>query len=206
MKNLKISKRLFDLLFSGVALMCGLPLFFFCAIAVKLSSNRPIFFASRRLGFAGLPFLCWKFRTMYTDAENKLDQLLATDPLLQNEWERFYKLKDDPRITPLGKLLRKTSLDELPQFWNVLKGDMSIVGPRPLSEEEVRKYLGKRADKILSVRPGLTSVWAVRGRSGLTLTERVRLEAFYVDHQSFWLDCRLILKTALVMIYPRGAY
>lgn len=143
---------------------------------------------------------------MYTDAERKLAQLLKNDPSLRTEWETFYKLKDDPRISPIGKWMRKTSLDELPQFWNVLKGDMSIVGPRPLSEEEVQKHLGKRAAKILSVRPGLTSVWAVRGRSNLTLAERVRLEVFYVDHQSFFLDCSLILKTALSMINPKGAY
>lgn len=204
--KLKVSKRLFDILFSLTALICGLPLFIFCALAVKISSRGPILFGSKRIGLAGHAFACWKFRTMYTDAEIKLSQLLKNDPALREEWETFYKLKDDPRITGIGKFLRKTFLDELPQFWNVLKGDMSIVGPRPLSEEEVQKYLGKRAAKILSVRPGLTSVWAVRGRNNLTLVERARLEVFYVDHQSFLFDCRLIVKTLLSMFYPKGAY
>ena len=204
--KLKMSKRTFDILFSSFALLCGLPLFLFCAIAVKLSSRGPIFYGSKRIGLAGTPFLCWKFRTMYTDAEKKLQQLLKNDETLRTEWQKFYKLKDDPRITPIGKWLRKTSLDEIPQFWNVLRGDMSIVGPRPLSEDEVRNSLGKKAGKILSVRPGLTSIWAVRGRNNLTLAERTRLELFYIDHQSFIFDCRLILKTALAMIYPKGAF
>lgn len=204
--KLKYSKRIFDIVFSGAAILCGLPFFLFCALAVKLSSPGPVFYASKRVGLAGGFFHCWKFRTMFIDAEKKLTQLLKNDPSLRAEWETYYKLKDDPRITSIGKWMRKFSLDELPQFWNVFKGDMSIVGPRPLSEEEVQKHLGKRAEKILSVRPGLTSIWAVRGRNSLTLAERTRLEVFYVDHQSFIFDCRLILKTALSMIFPKGAY
>lgn len=205
-KNLKISKRIFDILFSSLALLFGLPLFLLCAIAVRVSSRGPVFFGSKRVGLAGEIFSCWKFRTMYQDAENKLAHILLTNEALSAEWKTFFKLKDDPRITPIGKWLRKTSLDELPQFWNVLKGDMSIVGPRPLSETEVQNYLGKKAGKILSVRPGLTTIWAVRGRNELTLAERTRLEVFYVEHQSFWFDCQLIIKTALSMIYPKGAY
>lgn len=204
--NLKLSKRIFDIIFSSLALLCGLPIFAICACIVKLSSKGPIFFASKRVGLAGVIFPCWKFRTMHTDAEKKLEQLLLNNPALHDEWKAFYKLKDDPRITPIGKWLRKTSLDELPQFWNVLKGDMSIVGPRPLSQTEVQTYLGKKAGKILSVRPGLTTIWAVRGRNQLTLTERIRLEIFYVDHQSFLFDCQLIIKTFMSMIYPKGAY
>lgn len=131
-KNLKISKRIFDILFSSLALLFGLPLFLLCAIAVRVSSRGPVFFGSKRVGLAGEIFSCWKFRTMYQDAENKLAHILLTNEALSAEWKTFFKLKDDPRITPIGKWLRKTSLDELPQFWNVLKGDMSIVGPRPL--------------------------------------------------------------------------
>ncbi len=204
--KLKLSKRAFDILFSGAALLLGMPLFIFCALVVKFSSRGPIFFGSKRIGLAGTSFSCWKFRTMYIDAEHKLQDLLRNDQALLSEWKRFYKLKDDPRITPTGKWLRKLSFDELPQFWNVLKGDMSIVGPRPLSEDEIRNSLGKKAAKILSVRPGLTSIWTVRGRNNLTLAERTRLELFYIDHQSFFFDCRLILKTALAMFYPKGAF
>ncbi len=203
--RLKLSKRVFDLIFSSSILLCGLPIFFSLALIVKLSSPGPVFFGSRRMGLGGATFFCWKFRTMCIDAEKKLGQLLMSDSTLLSEWETYYKLKSDPRITWIGKWLRKTSLDELPQFWNVLKGDMSIVGPRPLPAE-MYQLLGSKAPKILSVRPGLTSIWAVRGRNQLTLTERTRLEVFYIDHQSFLLDCRLILQTALAMIHQRGAY
>ncbi len=143
---------------------------------------------------------------MFCDAEAKLQVLLASNHSLMEEWRTFYKLKEDPRVTSLGKWLRKTSLDELPQFWNVLKGEMSIVGPRPLSENEVRDYLGEKAAKILSLRPGLTSIWTVSGRNLLTYEERIALEESYVDQQTFRLDCFLILKTILTMILPKGAY
>jgi len=143
---------------------------------------------------------------MHSDADLKLQALLASNPILMQEWKTYYKLKTDPRITSIGKWLRKTSLDELPQFINVFLGDMSLVGPRPLTEDEVVHYLKDKAAKILSVRPGLTSLWIVKGRNRFTLKERIRLEEFYVDHRSFWLDLRLILQTAIRMIFPKGAY
>jgi exopolysaccharide production protein ExoY len=143
---------------------------------------------------------------MHIDADQKLQALLASDPSLMQEWKTYYKLKADPRVTSLGKWLRKTSLDELPQFINVFLGHMSLVGPRPLTQDEVVNYLKDKATKILSVRPGLTSLWIVKKRNGFTLQERIKLEEFYVDHQSFWLDLRLIFQTAIRIIFPKGAY
>ncbi len=143
---------------------------------------------------------------MHNDADLKLKALLESDPTLLQEWKLYYKLKADPRITSFGKWLRKTSLDELPQFLNVLKGDMSVVGPRPLTQDEIANYLKEKAPKILSMRPGLTTLWIVEGRNKFTLKERVKLEEFYVDHQSFQLDVWLIFQTLLKMIFPKGAY
>ena len=199
-------KRCFDISFSLLALILGFPIFFFCAIAVKLSSPGPIFYSHLRVGRNGAPFNCLKFRTMYSDADRKLNMLLKDNPPLLQEWKTYYKLKADPRVTLIGKWLRKSSLDELPQFINVLKGEMSMVGPRPLTQEEVTQYLKERASKILSVRPGLTTLWTVQGRNRFTLEERILLEELYVDTQSFWLDLRLILQTALRIFFPKGAY
>jgi undecaprenyl-phosphate galactose phosphotransferase len=143
---------------------------------------------------------------MFCDAEEKLQALLASDVSLMQEWKVYYKLKRDPRITPVGKWLRKTSLDELPQFWNVLKGDMSVVGPRPLTQDEIDRYLKEKAAKILSIKPGLTSIWVIKGRNDLTLLERIYWEEYYVDNRSFWLDIHLIFQTAKRMVLPKGVY
>ncbi len=201
-----MGKRLFDVLFSVVVLILAGPLFLICALAVKCSSTGPVFYAHSRIGHRGRGFGCWKFRTMYQDADARLRPLLASDPALMQEWNTYFKLKVDPRITPVGKFLRKTSLDELPQIWNVFKGEMSVVGPRPLTQHEVTHYLRERATKILSVRPGLTTLWITQGRNRLSLEKRIELEEFYVTHRSFWLDCKLIARTALLMIFPKGAY
>lgn len=201
-----MGKRIFDIFFSLFILILSAPFFLICMIIVKLSSPGPIFYAHPRIGCNGKPFGCFKFRTMYRDADAKLQPLLASDPALMNEWKTYFKLKVDPRITPIGKLLRKTSLDELPQVWNVLKGDMSIVGPRPLTQHEVTHYVKGKANKILSVRPGLTTLWITQGRNSLSLEERIDLEEFYVTNRTFWLDCKLIVQTILLMIFPKGAY
>ena len=195
-------KRTFDIIFSLGVLVVGSPVFLLCAIAVKLSSPGPILYAHPRVGKEGKGFGCLKFRTMHSDADMKLQTLLASNPIFMQEWKTYYKLKADPRITSIGKWLRKTSLDELPQFINVFKGDMSLVGPRPLTQDEIVHYLKGKATKILSVRPGLTSLWIVKGRNRFTLQERVKLEEFYVDHRTFWLDLCLILQTAIRMIFP----
>lgn len=199
-------KRIFDIAFSLFALILGAPIFLLCALAIKLTSQGPIFYAHNRIGHQGKPFGCWKFRTMYVDAETKLQTLLATNASMRLEWNAYFKLKEDPRVTVVGKWMRKTSLDELPQFWNVLKGEMSLVGPRPLTRKEVDEYLKEKADKILSVKPGLTSFWAVKGRNQLTLEKRIKWELFYVDHRSFWLDLKLVFLTARTLFFTKGSY
>lgn len=201
-----MGKRIFDIIFSSIILVLAAPFILFCILAVKLSSSGAVFYAHPRVGCNGKPFGCLKFRTMYRDADARLQPLLASNPALMQEWKTYFKLKEDPRITPIGKFLRKTSLDELPQIWNVFKGDMSVVGPRPLTEHEVVHYLKEKAPEILSVRPGLTTLWIIKGRNRLSLEERVEWESYYVKNRSFWLDCKLIVQTALLMIFPKGAY
>lgn len=199
-------KRTFDIVFSIFAIIFTLPICFFVALAVKFSSKGPIFYSHLRVGRAGKKFHCYKFRTMYSDADKRLKEILAQDPILREEWESQHKLKNDPRVTPLGKFLRKTSLDELPQFWNVLKGDLSVVGPRPVVELEIVKFLGPKAAKILSIRPGLTCFWQVSGRTDTSYDKRIALDEKYVDNRSLRLDLKLIAKTIPAMFNSRGAY
>ncbi len=201
-----MGKRIFDICFSSLVLVLASPLFLICALVVKFSSPGPIFYGHSRVGENRRFFSCWKFRTMYTNADAQLEDLLAGSPALTEEWGMFFKLSKDPRVTPIGKRLRKISLDEIPQFWNVLRGDMSIVGPRPLTHKEVALYLRDKADKILSVRPGLTTLWVTKGRNHLSLQERIQLEEVYIENRSLWLDLKLICKTVRIMLFPRGAY
>lgn len=199
-----IFKRVFDVCFSSCVLICGAPLFLAISLTIRLSSPGPAFYASMRMGKGGKLIRCWKFRSMCLNADEKIEELIAKDPQLKEEWETYAKLKNDPRITPIGKWLRKTSLDELPQFWNVLKGDLSLVGPRPFLVQEVRSSLKDKAEKILSVRPGLTGIWQTSGRNKLTFLQRVSLEEAYVEKQSFALDLLLICKTIPIMLFARG--
>ncbi len=201
-----MGKRFFDCAFSLMVLLIASPLFAICALAVKLSSAGPVFYAHPRIGLQGKPFGCLKFRTMYRDADARLQPLLIANPALMQEWQTYFKLKEDPRITWVGNFLRKTSLDEIPQFWNVLRGEMSLVGPRPVTQYEVTHYLKERADSILSVRPGLTTLWVTEGRNALSLEQRIERELYYVLNRTFWLDCKLIVRTFLQMIFPKGAY
>jgi exopolysaccharide production protein ExoY len=199
-------KRAFDILFSICALILGAPLFIFLIIITFCSSGK-IFYAHERLGRGGKPFRCYKFRSMYADADQRLNEILANDPEKKAEWEKTFKLKNDPRVTPIGGFLRKTSLDELPQFWNVLRGDLSIVGPRPVVQAELNKYFGVKAYKILSVRPGLTGPWQVSGRSNINCyQQRIKLDESYIDRQSFLLDLKLIAKTIPAIVTSKGAY
>ncbi len=200
------SKRIFDTLFSLGAILFFLPLGLIIALLIKLTSAGPVFYSSKRVGKGGQPIYCWKFRTMYQDADKKLLEILKENPKLKKEWDTYFKLKDDPRISGIGRILRKTSLDELPQFWNVFKGDLSVVGPRPVTEEEIKKYFGEKAAKILSVRPGLTGIWQTSGRSLLTFEERIRLEESYVDRQSLVFDLLIIFKTIPMIFISKGAY
>ncbi len=199
-------KRTFDIVFSLLVFLFLFPVFLLIALAVKFSSRGPIFYSHERLARGGIPFPCYKFRTMYSDAGKRLEELLNSSPEIKKEWEETYKLKNDPRITPIGRFLRKSSLDELPQFWNVLKGDLSVVGPRPVVQQEMKKHFGEKATVILSVRPGLTGIWQVSGRSDTAYTKRIQLDEIYVDTQSLLLDIKLIAKTIPAMLSSRGAY
>lgn len=203
------NKRAFDILFSIFALIVGLPLFLIIALLVKISSPGPIFYCSLRIGRSGSLFKFWKFRSMYRDADEKLENLLSSNKHLRKEWSKYYKLKNDPRLTRIGKFLRKTSLDEIPQFWNVLVGDLSVVGPRPYlprEEETIRKIIGNQIQEMLSVRPGLTGIWQTSGRSFLSFERRVQLDLLYVKERSFFYDLRLILKTIPMLVFPKGAF
>lgn len=199
-------KRLFDISFSLFVLILTAPLMAFIALAIRFSSKGKIVYAHTRIGRGGKPFQCYKFRTMYPDADLRLKDILNHCPLMKIEWDETHKLKNDPRVTPIGKFLRRTSLDEFPQFWNVLKGDLSVVGPRPVVEYEITKHFGSKAYKILSIRPGLTGLWQVSGRSDLSYSTRIKLDEQYVDSHSFLLDLKLIIKTVHTLCFSKGAY
>lgn len=199
-------KRIFDLFFSLGALILASPLMLLLAILVKITSPGPLIYSHKRLGRGGRPFLCYKFRTMYKDADQRLEKLLRNSPEAKAEWERVFKLKNDPRVTPLGKFLRRCSLDELPQFFNVLIGDLSVVGPRPIVEEEASKFYGKKALEILSIRPGLTGIWQVSGRNDTSYSARVSMDLTYLKTRSLRLDLKLIAQTIPAIISSKGAY
>ncbi len=198
-------KRIFDLVLTLLGLVFALPLGLVIALLVKLDSKGPILFSHRRVGQNGKYFGCLKFRSMVINSEEVLKELLENDPKAKEEWEREYKLKDDPRITKIGKILRKTSLDELPQLINVIKGEMSLVGPRPIITDEIEKYGDYFADFCL-VPPGITGVWQVNGRSDTTYEERVQMDSWYVRNWSPWVDIVYLLKTFSVVIKGKGAY
>lgn len=199
-------KRAFDIFFSLAAIVVCFPVFLVVAFLIRLTSQGKTVYWHERIGRGGKPFRCYKFRSMYQDADVRLQEILAACPEKRKEWQETYKLKRDPRITPIGMFLRKTSLDEFPQFWNVLRGDLSVVGPRPIVKQEVITHLGAKASKILSIRPGLTCIWQVSGRNDTSYCRRVQLDEEYVDNRSFGLDLKLIAKTIPSMIFSKGAY
>jgi putative colanic acid biosysnthesis UDP-glucose lipid carrier transferase len=200
-------KRIFDLVFSTGALLALAPLFLGIALLIKLEGRGPIFYGHRRIGETGQPFGCLKFRTMHVNADRKLEEILARDPAARAEWEKTYKLKNDPRITRIGRFLRKTSLDELPQFINVVRGEMSVVGARPVVNEELYKYYKKEAIAYCSMKPGVTGPWQVGKRSDTeNYLERVDLDHWYVLNSSIWLDLRIIFTTVYKVFNGRGAY
>ena len=206
-KFYKLFKTLLDFLFSIFFLIASLPFFIIISILIKFSSRGPIFFLQERIGKNNIPFKCIKFRTMHPEAKDILENLLMNDEKLKMEFEQTHKIKNDPRITNIGKLLRKTSLDELPQFINVLKNEMSIVGPRPIVNKEKKKY-GNNFKKVLSVKPGITGLWQVSGRNNLTYKTRIKLDMNYVENYNFLMDIRIIIRTIGVILFPldRGAY
>ncbi|WP_428978984.1 sugar transferase [Clostridium tanneri] len=195
------SKRCFDFISSLCAIIVFLPLFIILVILVKLDSKGPAFFGHKRLGQDGKSIKVYKFRTMVTNAEELLKQLT---PEQKKEFEENFKLENDPRITKLGNFLRKSSLDELPQLLNILIGNMSVVGPRPIVEKELEKY-GIYGDKFLSAKPGLTGLWQASGRSDTTYEERVQMDMEYIDKRSFWFDIAIIFKTVGAVVRKEGA-
>lgn len=201
-----VSKRLIDLFLGLVLLSVTLPLFLLLAILVKLDSPGPVIYADRRLGQGGRIFRCYKFRTMYTQSIGLLKKHWQDNPESKEEWDRYGKLKQhDPRVTRWGKWLRKSSLDELPQLWNVIKGEMSLVGPRPYLVDE-KPAMGEYAEAILSVNPGITGLWQVSGRNELEFGERLQIDFHYVNHRNYGLDCRILLRTVAAVISRKGAY
>ena len=200
-----VSKRLFDLVFSLSVLALLAPLIFGIIVALRLSSSGRAIYVQPRLGKGGKVFNCYKFRTMHLDAEKRLHDILSDNPQLRKEWAKRQKLKNDPRTFPLGKWLRRTSLDELPQFWNVVKGDLSVVGPRPYMVDQ-KQDLGPTAHKILSVQPGITGLWQTSGRSRTTFQKRIALDGIYIDKQSFGYDLLLIFKTIPQILFFKDAY
>lgn len=196
-------KRVFDIAFAAIVLTVFSPVYLAITLLVFISSPGSVLYIHPRVGLNGSKFNCIKFRTMINDADQALEDYLNACPISRAEYEASFKLKHDPRITKIGKLLRTTSLDELPQFWNVLVGDMSVVGPRPLVQDELSKY-GTAIDRVLSVRPGIAGLWQVSGRNDIPYAKRVQIDASYVKRMCFGLDLHLIFKTILVVIFPKG--
>lgn len=196
-------KRLFDILVSGLSLIIFSPVFLLIAILIKIDSKGKAFYKHKRIGKNGEVIYLYKFRSMYSDSKERLEKMLQ-NPEIRKEWEENFKLENDPRITKVGRMLRKTSLDELPQLLNILRGDMSIVGPRPVIENELEKY-GEEKEKFLSVTPGLTGWWACNGRSCTSYEDRKKLELYYVEHWGIFLDLKIMFKTFISVIKGNGA-
>ena len=202
---LPLAKRAMDIAIAGTALLGALPFFLIVAALVRADGG-PVFFAHGRVGRDGRIFGCLKFRSMVVDSQARLEALLAADPAARAEWEQTRKLKDDPRITRIGRFLRATSLDELPQLLNVLRGEMSVVGPRPVTQIELDSYYGAAAAHYLTVRPGITGLWQVSGRSDTSYAQRVALDVAYVSQPSLLADMRILIKTPVAVLSRRGAH
>ena len=198
-------KRAFDLLLASLLLVMALPFALVIALAIVLETRGPVFFSHQRIGRHRRRFRLWKFRSMVADSDLVLSRYLERNPSLLAEWRATRKLKIDPRVTRVGRLLRRSSLDELPQFWNVLRGDMSMVGPRPIVEEETAKY-GPALDLYLQVKPGLTGLWQVSGRNDTSYRQRTALDSAYIQNWTLWTDLAVLLKTVRVVLYGHGAY
>lgn len=199
-----LGKRLFDIVGALSIGVVTLPLFVVLAVAIRLT-GLPVIFSHTRVGLGRRTFRCYKFRSMVPNAPEVLKELLRKDYKSLQEWRENHKLRDDPRITRLGKFLRKTSLDELPQLWNVIKGDMSLVGPRPIVVDELERY-GNKALAYSTVRPGMTGLWQVSGRSNLTYSRRVSLDMLYIRKQSMVLDFWVLWRTIFVVFGRGGSY
>ena len=206
-RHSRVLKRTGDIVFSLAMLSLCSPLLVLLVLLVKITSKGPVFYVQQRVGRGYGQFGCIKFRTMRRDADRILSAVLAASPDLQEEFRNDFKLRNDPRITWLGRFLRRSSLDELPQFVNVLRGEMSVVGPRPIVSQELPRY-GKRMEEVLAVRPGLTGLWQVSGRNNLSYRKRVQLDLHYARYRSLKMDMRILWRTIRVVLDPRdrGAY
>lgn len=201
----RIVKRTVDVAAVIAGGILALPVAIAIAAAIKINTPGPVFYKQKRIGLGGREFMAWKFRTMVNRANEALEEHLSRDERLRQEWQKFQKLRDDPRITRVGRFLRRTSLDELPQLWNILTGEMSLVGPRPIIRQETSHYGGGLA-MYQKVKPGLTGLWQVSGRNHLTYEERVSLDLYYIRNWSPWLDVYILARTAPAVLAARGAY
>ena len=197
-------KTFFDFILTSIGTIIISPLLIYLAYRINKEDPGPIIFKHTRIGKNGKPFSCYKFRTMVVDADKKLAKILSENEELRTEFEKTRKLQKDPRVTKIGEILRKTSLDEFPNFINVLKGEMSLVGPRAVIDGEIELF-GEHKDEVLSVKPGITGYWAVNGRSDTTYEERVEMESYYVRNMSFVLDAKIICKTVVSVLRKKGA-
>ena len=194
-------KRGLDILASAVLLIMLAPLFAVVALAIKIDSTGPVFFRQTRVGYRGEHFKLWKYRSMYMDAEKRKQELLKRNDI---EGNLLFKMKDDPRVTGVGRFIRKYSIDELPQLWNVLTGDMSLVGPRPAVPAEVSQYSSQQRGRLLAV-PGITCIWQVGGRSTIPFEQQVQMDIDYIKNQSTWLDIKLLFLTVPAVLFAKGA-
>jgi len=201
----RVMKRLFDIVAALALAIPAIPLAAVIALAILLETRGPVFFTHTRLGKVRRPFRLWKFRSMRADADEVLGRCLARHPELSAEWRQNHKLKNDPRMTRVGRWLRRSSLDELPQLWNVLGGAMSMIGPRPIVWEEIPKY-GSALRQYERVQPGLTGLWQVSGRADLSYRRRIDLDTEYIRRWSLALDLKILLRTVLVVLRGHGAY
>lgn len=199
-----VYKRCFDILASGTALLLLSPLMLGLALLIRLSSSGPALYGHSRIGYNGRKFRCWKFRSMVVDGDAVLENHFAQNPEARAEWEETQKLKDDPRVTSIGRVIRALSVDELPQLLNIFMGDMSVVGPRPVTGAELDRY-GVSALHYLRSRPGLTGLWQVSGRSNISYRRRVLMDRYYVSNWSFLSDIMIILRTVPAVLFARGS-
>jgi lipopolysaccharide/colanic/teichoic acid biosynthesis glycosyltransferase len=200
----RAAKRAFDLAFGTALALASFPAAILIALAVVIQSGGPVFYSQQRVGRGGRSISVWKFRTMVVEADAVLQQYLDRDPALAAEWRQNRKLRRDPRVTGIGRLLRKTSLDELPQLWNVIRGDMSLVGPRPVVADELGRY-GANSSLYLAVKPGLTGLWQTSGRNNTTYDHRVKLDSEYVRTWSIAKDLQIVLNTIPAVVRGAGA-
>jgi len=201
----KFSKRVMEMILMFLSIPFLIALFAVVAFLIKVTSPGPVLYKHKRIGLDGKEIWIWKFRTMTHNSEFVLQEHLKEDPVLQIEWEANFKLKDDPRVTMIGRFLRRTSLDEFPQIWNVLKGEMSLIGPRPIVKEEIALY-GDEFEIYKQVLPGITGLWQISGRNNLPYPDRVKLDVYYIQNWSIWLDIHILMHTVLATLQARGAY